>query len=304
MAGLLLKVALVLLIGAAILRVHLRGRVRHSWRHQVFDHSSVAAPVNVLMYACSSVPDTPFVCVSAFPDLKILQSHWLEIREEGQRLLDAQHIRAAQHNDDAGFNSFFKYGWKRFYLKWYGEAHPSAEVLCPRTTALLRTLPSVKAAMFAWLPDGGKLNPHRDPYAGSLRYHLGLITPNDDRCYIEVDGQRYSWRDGEGVVFDETFIHRAENHSGQGRLILFCDIERPMRYSWASTLNNWVGQNIVAAASSPNRDGDHCGALSRLFRYAGWVGEHRKRFKRWNPRVYRLTRVGLIGSVIALFLLI
>src|SRR5689334_24353903 len=27
------------------------------------------------------------------------------------------------------------------------------------------------------LPPGGKLVQHRDPYAGSLRYHLGLVTP-------------------------------------------------------------------------------------------------------------------------------
>ncbi|GGP27315.1 aspartyl/asparaginyl beta-hydroxylase domain-containing protein [Silvimonas amylolytica] len=304
MENLVIKAALVLLLATAILRVHLRGRVRHSLRHQVFDHSSVAAPLNVLMYAFSSVPETPFLPVSAFPDLKYLQSHWQEIRDEGARLLQAQEIRAAQHNDDAGFNSFFKYGWKRFYLKWYGESHPSAETLCPRTTALLRNLPSVKAAMFAWLPDGGKLNPHRDPYAGSLRYHLGLITPNDDRCYIEVDGVRYSWRDGEGVVFDETYIHRAENHSGKGRLILFCDIERPMRYRWASAVNRWVGLHIVAAASSPNHDGDHLGLISRLFRYADWVGEQRKRFKRWNPRIYRATRVALILTVAGLFFLI
>ena len=49
--------------------------------------------------------------------------------------------------------------------------------LCPQTTELLRSLPSVKAAMFAELPDGSRLPRHRDPYAGSLRYHLGLITP-------------------------------------------------------------------------------------------------------------------------------
>jgi aspartyl/asparaginyl beta-hydroxylase (cupin superfamily) len=35
------------------------------------------------------------------------------------------------------------------------------------------------------------------------------LTPNDDRCFIEVDGIRYSWRDGEAVIFDETYIHWA-----------------------------------------------------------------------------------------------
>ena len=42
--------------------------------------------------------------------------------------------------------------------------------------------------MFAELPPGSRLVRHRDPYAGSLRYHLGLLTPNDPGCFIEVDG--------------------------------------------------------------------------------------------------------------------
>jgi beta-hydroxylase len=132
-----------------------------------------------------------------------------------------QRIKAAENHDDIGFNSFFKYGWKRFYLKWYDAQHPSALELCPKTVALLQSSPTVKAAMFAELPPGGKLNRHRDPYAGSVRFHMGLVTPNDDACYIDVDGQRHSWRDGQAVVFDETYIHEAYNHTEHNRIILF-----------------------------------------------------------------------------------
>ncbi len=64
--------------------------------------------------------------------------------------------------------------------------------------------------MFTLLPAGAHLNPHRDPFAGSLRYHLGLVTPNADSCHIVVDGESYSWRDGEDVLFDETFVHSAQ----------------------------------------------------------------------------------------------
>ena len=67
-----------------------------------------------------------------------------------------------------------------------------------------------------------------------------------------MDGQRYSWRDGEGVLFDETYIHYAENTSGENRLILFCDIERPMRYRWAQQVNHWLGRHLMSAASAPN----------------------------------------------------
>ncbi len=41
--------------------------------------------------------------------------------------------------------------------------------------------------------------------------------------------QRYSWRDGESVVFDETYIHYAENKTDQNRIIFFADVERPFK---------------------------------------------------------------------------
>ena len=37
------------------------------------------------------------------------------------------------------------------------------------------------------------------------------------------------WKDGEDVIFDETFIHEATNGTNEERLILFCDLQRPMR---------------------------------------------------------------------------
>ena len=295
----LFLVIVLLLFAASGAVVHLRGRVRHKLGRQVFDHSTFTAPMNVFMYAFSRVPTTPYLEPASFPHLRKLSDNWQVIRDEGVKLMDLQKIKAADSHNDAGFNSFFKTGWKRFYLKWYDDAHPSAAALCPRTTELLREIPEVKAAMFAELPDGAKLGRHRDPYAGSLRYHLGLSTPNDDRCFLDVDGQRYSWRDGQGVVFDETFIHYAENRSGQNRLILFCDIERPMKTRWAQWLNHWLGKNIVAAGASPNDAGDKTGFINKIFIVSHVAGQYRRRFKRWNPTVYRVTKASLLVAVVA-----
>jgi beta-hydroxylase len=292
-------VIVLLLFAASGAIVHLRGRVRHKVGRQVFDHSTFTAPINVFMYAFSRVPTTPYLEATAFPHLAKLTENWQTIRDEGLALMELQKIKAADSHNDAGFNSFFKTGWKRFYLKWYDEAHPSAAALCPKTTELLRDLPGVKAAMFAELPDGAKLGRHRDPYAGSLRFHLGLATPNDDRCFIDVDGQRYSWRDGQGIVFDETFIHYAENRSGQNRLILFCDIERPMKTKWAQRLNHWIARHIVAAGASPNEEGDKTGFINRIFIVSHVAGQYRRRFKRWNATVYRVTKAVLLTLVVA-----
>ncbi|EFP64426.1 lipid A hydroxylase LpxO [Ralstonia pickettii] len=298
----MIKWIIVALYLGSILYVHFRGKVRLKFWRQMFDHSAVVAPVNCFMYAFSGVPQTPYVPVERFPDLEKLQAAWPQIRDEGLALINLRKIKAAEKNDDAGFNSFFKNGWKRFYLKWYEAHHPSAEQLCPQTVALLRDLPSVKAAMFAELPPGGKLNPHRDPFAGSLRYHLGLATPNDDRCFIEVDGQRHSWRDGQGVVFDETYLHWAENASDKDRLILFCDIERPMKFGWAQRINKWLGRKVMTAASSPNDEGDQTGGINKLFRYVWVMGQYRRRFKAWNRKVYYVVKFGLIIGVAALII--
>ncbi|WP_205690390.1 aspartyl/asparaginyl beta-hydroxylase domain-containing protein [Comamonas serinivorans] len=281
--------------------MHLRGKVRHKLLRQLFDHSTFMAPINVFMLAFSKVPRTPYLPTSTFPELAPLQANWREIREEAIHLQKNMQIKAAANNDDAGFNSFFKSGWKRFYLKWYGDAHPSAMELCPKTTALVKSIPSVKAAMFAELPPGAKLNLHRDPYAGSLRYHLAVLAPNDDRCLIEVDGQPYSWREGEGVIFDETYMHWAENRSEGNRIVLFCDVERPMKGRLSQAVNHWLGEHLVAAASSPNNAGDPTGIISKLFKVSFYAGQYRRRFKAWNPTVYKLTKFGLLAAVVVAF---
>jgi beta-hydroxylase len=284
----------------SVLHIHFRGKVRLPFGRQLFDHSSFMAPINIFMHLFSKVPSTPFIPVREFPELSVLQENWPTIREEGLRLIELKKIKASEQNNDAGFNSFFKTGWKRFYLKWYDASHPSAERLCPQTYALLQSIPSVKAAMFAELPPGAKLNPHRDPFAGSMRYHLGLATPNDDRCFIEVDGQRYSWRDGQGVIFDETYIHWAENASDSDRLILFCDVERPMRFGWMQAVNRWLGRTMMTAAASPNESGDETGLVSKLFRISYVMGQYRRRYKAWNKTAYKATKVALIVGLAAL----
>jgi beta-hydroxylase len=295
-----MKWAIVAIYALSILHIHFRGKVRLPFFRQMFDHSSLVSPINTFMHIFSRVPSTPYLEAKDFPGLEKLDQNWEMIRDEAIALREMQRIKAAEKNDDAGFNSFFKSGWKRFYLKWYNASHPSAEQFCPKTVALLRDIPCVKAAMFAELPPGAKLNPHRDPFAGSLRYHLGLETPNDDRCFIDVDGQRYSWRDGKSVVFDETFIHWAKNDSEGDRIILFCDVERPMRYRWAQAVNHFVGSTLVTAASSPNDSGDQTGGINKLFRFVWVAGQYRRRFKAWNKNVYRVTKFALIIAAAAL----
>ena len=287
-------------IVASAIAIHFRGRERLKFLRQLTDHSTFMAPYNCLAYLFSAVPNTPFQDVARFPELKPLSDAWRTIRDEALALYDQDRIRRSEKFDDLAFNSFFRSGWKRFYLKWYGEEHASARALCPKTVALLAGLPTVKAAMFAMLPPGAKLGRHRDPFAGSLRYHLGLVTPNSDACRIYVDGQMYSWRDGEAVLFDETYIHSAANDTDVNRIILFCDVERPLRTAAARAANRFVSRTFVAAAATSNEPGERVGFLNKVFGVVHRGRDVAKRLKDANRVVYYTVKLALIAGLIYL----
>jgi beta-hydroxylase len=291
-----------------VLLVHLRGRVRLRFDRQLVDHSAVFAPYNLLMYAFSAVPAKPILDRRGFPELDLLQANWQTIRDEALHLTDAGHIRGTTANNDASFNSFIKQGWKRFYLKWYGEPLASAQALCPKTVELLNAIPGIKAAMFATLAPNSKLNPHRDPFAGSLRYHLGLITPNSRDCRIFVDGEEHAWGDGKDVVFDETFVHWVENRTDQTRVILFADVERPLRTRWMSAINHRVGAFMGKITASPNSDtgADKTGFVNRLYALSQRKGAtHRWKveFKRRHRKLYKAGKyIGILFLLWLIFL--
>ncbi|HEY9049877.1 MAG TPA: aspartyl/asparaginyl beta-hydroxylase domain-containing protein [Ohtaekwangia sp.] len=262
------------------------------------------APINAMMYAFSSVPKTPYLPVNTIPSLQQIKDNWETIRQEALTLESSKLIKGSDKYNDIGFNSFFRRGWKRFYLKWYNNFHPSALEHCPETIKLLRSMPNIKAAMFVVLPAGSHLPVHRDPYAGSLRYHLGLITPNSDDCNIVVDGQMYSWRDGQDVLFDETYIHYAENKTDKDRLIFFCDVARPMRSSIGIYLNNFFSWLILASAESPNLPTDRTGGLNKIFGYVYHVRVVGKKLKERNKPLYYISKYAIfIGIVYLIFFL-
>jgi len=283
--------------------VQQRGTVQHNTiKRKITDHANLLAPINCLFYAFAKDKGTAYVDVKDFPELQILQDNWQTIRDEAVNLNNDAHIKISTDLDDLGFNSFFRTGWKRFYLKWYGANLKSAEQLCPKTLAFLNQLSSVKGAMFTMLPPGAKLGKHRDPYAGSLRYHLGLITPNSDDCYISVDGEKYSWRDGEAVMFDETYIHYAKNDTDQNRIILFLDIKRPVKFFLIDWINEIFSRIVVAGSATKNIKGDKVGFLNRIFSVLYRITTIGKKIKAFNKPLYMILQYGIyIGLIYWIF---
>jgi beta-hydroxylase len=281
--------------------IHFRGKVKLKFMRQLSDHSTFVSPYNCLMYLFSAVPNKPVQDIERFPDLAPLRDNWETIRDEAKRLYDEGHIKKAENFNDLAFNTFFKRGWKRFYLKWYGDFLPSAKALCPKTVELVQSIPSVNAALFTMMAPRSKLGAHRDPFAGSMRYHLGLMTPNNDDCRIYIDGQPYSWRDGQAILFDETFIHKVNNDTDEPRIILFCDVTRPLRTPIVRALNRFMIRYVVKATQTQNTASEKVGVLNYVSRYVYSMREaYEKRAKKNKGLLRVIQAVGLVLVVAAI----
>ena len=80
--------------------------------------------------------------------------------------------------------------------------------------------------MFSALNPGCVIKPHCGPWNANLTIHLPLIVPQGD-CALRVGGEARRWKEGECLVFDDSFEHEAWNRTEVTRLILLVDIWHP-----------------------------------------------------------------------------
>lgn len=266
----------------------------------------IFTPFNCMLYMFTKKRAKKAIMdVNDYPELKLLTENWEVIKKEGTALLEGKIFDKTTESDaqyDLGFRTFYKYGWSKFYLKWYGHTHKSALTLCPETVKLLKKCKTVNGAMFTTLPPGSQLTRHLDPVACSLRYHLGLETPNSDDCFISIDDQKYSWRDGEALIFDETYLHFAKNNSEKNRLILMCDVDRPMNF--LGKIVNFFYKFALSFTVVPNMDGDKRGLVNTIFSSLSPVLKKSKNLKATNRGLYLCLKYTVNTVLICLLLLI
>eukprot|EP00927_Polykrikos_kofoidii_P067873 TRINITY_DN63306_c0_g1_i1.p1 TRINITY_DN63306_c0_g1~~TRINITY_DN63306_c0_g1_i1.p1 ORF type:complete len:316 (-),score=13.20 TRINITY_DN63306_c0_g1_i1:173-1120(-) len=142
--------------------------------------------------------------------------------------------------------------WKTLWLRIFGTDIPEARKHMPRTMKILDGLPYglVSSAMISVMPDGVHLEAHRGEWMGALRYHVGLEVPepsptlhvarniaHDGRNLLDSDYLSLKWREGDGLLFDDLFMHGvtwpatevnapAPDHARR-RVVAFFDVTRP-----------------------------------------------------------------------------
>jgi aspartyl/asparaginyl beta-hydroxylase (cupin superfamily) len=181
-------------------------------------------PLQYPAYYLPGVPARAFYDPAEFEWVRPLEEAYPVIKQELLALLE---------QDAAGFQAYLSEkndrleGWNTFNFFFYGKKFEENCARCPKTTAILESLPRFETdhIMFSALNPHSHIPPHAGPMNGIIRGHLALIAP--EGCYIRVGRDERTWQEGKVLVFDDSFEHEVWNHSGRLRIVLFMNFWHP-----------------------------------------------------------------------------
>ena len=189
---------------------------------------------NYLARHCGGVNRPPYHEVAkSYPPLEDVTGNFPVIRAEFDRLIKEQVALPTYHDIDQGeakISGTTPAKWSVFMLELLGHRPEVNRARCPLTCNILGRVPGLVQAFFSILDPYKSVPEHDGPYLGYLRYHLGLKVPRINPPCLIVKGQRHIWKEGEGVLFDDSWPHAVENHSPESRAVLIIDVMRPLPF--------------------------------------------------------------------------
>jgi ornithine lipid ester-linked acyl 2-hydroxylase len=212
----------------------------------------------------SLVGDKEFFDAKKFAWAPVIESQLEDVKGELQNLL--HNLADLPKFDEISPGNFaievIKGEWKTFFFFGYGLRFKRNCDECPKTTALLESIPGMKTGFFSILYPGTHIPPHRGPFNGVLRLHFGIIVPTEkEKCRIRVGSKTRYWEQGKCMIFDDTYEHEVLNDTSELRVILFVDFKRPLPF-WMHCINSLMIEVIqrtpyVKNAAKGQKDWEH-----------------------------------------------
>lgn len=121
--------------------------------------------------------------------------------------------------------------WGALYLWRSGAPVAENAARFPAAMAALADLPIPRIAgrspmaLFSRLAPGTHIQPHHGLLNTRLICHLPIVVP--EGCGLRVGAETRHWREGELVIFDDSFEHEAWNRGDAMRTVLLFEVWRP-----------------------------------------------------------------------------
>ncbi|XP_026841317.1 aspartyl/asparaginyl beta-hydroxylase isoform X2 [Drosophila persimilis] len=159
--------------------------------------------------------------------LRKLQHNWISIREEALALLSHR-----GYFEDETENLRHMGIWQQFELFAKGQLIRKNCQRAPITCSLLKEFPESSGCRrgqvkFSVMQAETHVWPHCGPTNCRLRAHLTLVAPEPERTSLRVAEQERTWREGELIIFDDSFEHEVWHNGTRPRLVLILDMWHP-----------------------------------------------------------------------------
>jgi aspartate beta-hydroxylase len=122
--------------------------------------------------------------------------------------------------------------WQAFFFYRHGQRYDEHHARCPVTSEVLDSIDLCRIAdqapeiCFSVIRPHTLLKAHHGVTNARLVMHLPLVVPPD--CALNVvDVGEHHWREGELMMFDDTYLHEAWNRSDRSRVIVLMDCWNP-----------------------------------------------------------------------------
>ena len=136
------------------------------------------------------------------------------------------------HTASAYFSGSAAASWDALFFYRHGQRIDANHRRFPRTSAALESLDLCRIdhqapeICYSILRPHSRIEPHHGVTNARVVIHIPLRIPPGCHLHLTRVGQHH-WREGQALVFDDTFEHSAENPSGLPRGILLLDAWHP-----------------------------------------------------------------------------
>ncbi|WP_298466394.1 aspartyl/asparaginyl beta-hydroxylase domain-containing protein [uncultured Erythrobacter sp.] len=212
--------------------------------------------MNSVIANSSLISNDPVLDSAQFDWSSKLSRHWEAIRDEALAIFEHRDAIPPLREVSPDHRRIMRdNSWRSFFLVGYGNRIEENIARAPKTAELLSHIPGLNSAFFSILAPGAVIVPHRGVTKAFMTAHLGLVVPKQrEKCWMRIHDQRLTWGQGKWMVFDDTYEHEVQNETDETRIVLLCQITRPLKApgSWLAnaTMNYIKRSHFVQDAKS------------------------------------------------------
>lgn len=196
--------------------------------------------------------DTDFIMNEVDHVIELLESNFIDIKNEVLIFLNAEKERLQNENNENSTTISYSLPdleglvdnghWNQIPIYRNGkEFAPTWENIFPEYFPILQKVSKdivnkysenlpLGAIEISTLSPHTHLRSHCGPTNHKVRFHLGIIVPNENDAYpsIRVSNSTHKWEEGKVIAFDDSFEHEVFNPTSQDRVVLIVDIWHPL----------------------------------------------------------------------------